>query len=572
MQEINPDPCNRDPFRVLAVVVLYKIQPNESVAFKTLQDAILTLSPEGTDIQVLLYDNSPRERNPATFEKGVQYVVAQKNGGLAAAYNYALEIAREEDITWLLTLDQDTALPLDFLSRLKRYALANVSRLDVAAIVPRLEDGTRSLSPVIRRPWGISHLNRDLVGIAPYKVGAVNSGSLFRVSALRQIGGFSRYFWLDQLDADVFRKIHLHGKYVYIAGDIHLKHELSILHEESISPERFRNYLLAESAYLDLYGTLMERTMLSVRLLGRLVKQRMRKAPQDVRQLTKYALQRRVFLSRKRRIGEWRAEMGRRLQGLEPDQEELTGVSGRPPVSVCMAAYNGERYILDQLKSILIQLDDTDEIVVVDDGSTDATCELISALGDPRIRLIRHVRNLGMLQTFEDALRSASNGILFLSDQDDLWVRDKIDTVRQAFIDHPQITLVVTDSSLMNADGTVFLASYLGKYGRFRPGFFSNLFRNRYGAHNTAFRACILSKLLPFPRKRGILHDHWIGLRHSLEYGDAYFIDRPLTLSRRHDRTVTGRKHRSILEKMLIRGALIQALWNFRIQEWAKRI
>jgi glycosyltransferase involved in cell wall biosynthesis len=572
MPETHPDPCSRDSLRILAVIVLYKIQPDESVAFRTLQNAILTLSSEDADIQVLIYDNSPGERTQTAFAKGVRYVAAQKNLGLAAAYNYALEIAKEEDSTWLLTLDHDTALPLDFLSRLKEYALANVSRLDVAAIVPRLKDGARSLSPVIARQWGVSYLHRDLVGIAPYKVGAVNSGSLFRVNVLRQIGGFSKYFWLDQLDADVFRKIHLHGKYVYIAGDIHLKHELSILHEESIGPERFRNYLLAESAFLDLYGSLIERTMHSLRLLGRLGKQKMRKAPQSVRQLTKYALQRRIFLSRKRRIGDWRAEMEQRFEGLERDQEELAVASGRPPVSVCMAAYNGERYIVDQLKSILIQLDDADEIVVVDDASTDSTSKLISGLGDPRIKLIQHACNLGMLQTFEDALRSASNGILFLSDQDDLWVSDKINTVRQAFIDHPEVTLVVTDSSLMNTDGTVFLASYLGKYGRFRNGFFANLFRNRYGGHNMAFRASILSKLLPFPRRRGILHDHWIGLRHSLEYGDACFIDRPLTLSRRHDQTVTGRRRASILEKIFIRGVLIRALWNFRVQEWAKRI
>ena len=572
MPEKYPDSCSRNSFHILAVIVLYKTQPDDSVAFRTLQNAILTLSSEDADIQVLLYDNSLGERTPTALAKGVRYVAAQKNLGLAAAYNYALKIATEEGITWLLTLDQDSALPLDFLSRLKRHALANVSRFDVAAIVPRLQDGARNLSPVIARQWGVSYLNRDLVGIAPYKVGAVNSGSLFRVNVLRQIGGFSKYFWLDQLDADVFRKIHLHGKYVYIAGDIHLKHELSILHEDSVTPERFRNYLLAESAFLDLYGTMIERTMYSLRLLGRLGKQRMRNAPPAVRQLTKYALQRRVFISRKRRIGDWEAEMEQRFEGLERDQEEQAVASGPPPVSVCMAAYNGERYIVDQLKSILIQLGDADEIVVVDDASTDATCESISALDDSRIKLIRHARNLGMLQTFEDALRSASNGILFLSDQDDLWVSDKINTVRQAFIDHPQVTLVVTDSSLMNADGTVFLASYLGKYGRFRPGFFPNLFRNRYGAHNMAFRACILSKVLPFPRRHGILHDHWIGLRHSLEYGDAYFIDRPLTLSRRHDRTVTGRKHVSILRKIFIRGALIQALWNFRIQEWAKRI
>lgn len=558
--------------RIFAVVVLYHTKPADARAFQSLQEARRHLSNGNLDLRILLYDNTPGGCDPGPLPDRVQYESARQNGGLAAAYNRALAIAQSENYVWLLTLDQDTALPADFLSELKRHALANACRLDVAAIVPRLVDGARYLSPVIARPWGVSYLHQDFVGIAPYEVGAMNSGSLFRVSALQQIGGFSRDFWLDQLDADVFRKIHLHGKYVYIAGDIHLKHELSILHEESINPERFENYLLAESAFVDLYGTPVERAALSLRLFGRLVKQQMRKAPKVVRQLTNYVLHRRVFLSRKRRIADWQTEVDRRLEGLGGNQHEPAGASGRPAVSVCMAAYNGERYIVHQLKSILVQLDEADEVVVVDDASKDATCELIRSLGDSRIRLIQHARNLGMLQTFEDALRSASNSILFMSDQDDLWVHDKIHTVRQAFIDHPHATLVVTDSSLMSADGTVFLTSYLGKYGPFRPGFFPNFFRNRYGAHNIALRARILSKLLPFPRSRGILHDHWIGLRHSLEYGDAYFIDRPMTLSRRHDNTVTGRRRVSLLKKLFIRWALIQAMWNFKVHRWAKRV
>lgn len=253
------------------------------------------------------------------------------------------------------------------------------------------------------------------------------------------------------------------------------------------------------------------------------------------------------------------------------DQPRETGRSQAdlemPAVSVCMAAYNGERYITAQLQSILVQLTDRDEIVVVDDGSTDGTRECVRACGDRRIRLIEHASNQGVSRTFEEALRRASNEILFLSDQDDLWVSDKIVTVRRAFFDHPEVTLVVTDSSLIHADGSMLLESYLGRYGPFRPGFWANLLRNRYGSHNMAMRTSILPRILPFPSKHGILHDHWIGLRHSLVFGDALFIDRPFTLSRRHENTCTGRKRSNVFDKILRRIHLLTALAEFSLRK-----
>jgi GT2 family glycosyltransferase len=562
---------SRDNFRILAVVVLYHTHPLESVAFQTLQRAIVAPSESKPAIEILLYDNSPSEHNevlPGNF----RYVAAPCNLGLSAAYSCALDLAIKEGHTWLLTLDQDTVLPEDFFTCLSEHIQANVSRMDVGAIVPRVADGDRSLSPVFAHPWGVKVLHQSFVGIAPYETSAVNSGSLFRVRALKQIGGFSRYFWLDQLDADVFRKLHLYGKFVYTAGNILLKHELSTLRAESINPVRFRNYLLAESAFLDLYGTPLERAVQCIRLLGRWTKLLLHRSPKCLRQLTVQAVASSILLSRRRRIHDWQTEMEVRIARLPNTCSHQVSAGKRLSVSVCMAAYNGERFIVEQLKSILCQLDDTDEIVVIDDASKDGTRALIRSLNDPRIRLFEHKQNLGISLTFEDALRYSSNDILFLSDQDDLWVPDKINTVRQAFIDNPHITMVVTDSSLISADGKTFLESYLGKYGPFRVGFFANLFRNRYGAHNTALRASIVSYLLPLPRKHEILHDHWIGLRHALCYGNAYFIDKPMTLSRRHDNTATGRKHISLFSRLSTRVWLLLALAEFKILKWAKRV
>jgi glycosyltransferase involved in cell wall biosynthesis len=245
---------------------------------------------------------------------------------------------------------------------------------------------------------------------------------------------------------------------------------------------------------------------------------------------------------------------------------------GRPGVSICMAAYNGERHIAAQLQSILVQLSDNDEVVVVDDGSTDGTRDRVRAFQDDRIRLIEHEHNQGMSHTFEDAMRSASNSIIFLSDQDDLWVSDKIATVIQAFSDHPRVTLIATDSSLIRADGSLLLESYFGRCGRFRPGLWANLVGNRYGSHCLAFRASILPEILPLPHNYDVLHDIWIGVRHSLSHGHTLYIDRPLTLSRRHETTATGRKPRSMLRKIRSRVHLLLALAEFSVRKiiWPK--
>jgi glycosyltransferase involved in cell wall biosynthesis len=248
------------------------------------------------------------------------------------------------------------------------------------------------------------------------------------------------------------------------------------------------------------------------------------------------------------------------------ETDGATGNIEQPSISICMAAYNGERYIIEQLQSILPQLSDRDEIVVVDDGSTDATRNRVRSLQDHRIRLIEHEHNRGMSHTFEDAIRNASKDIIFLSDQDDLWVPDKIATVLQAFLDNPHATLVATDSSLIRADGSMLLKSVFGQCGRFRPGLWANLLRNRYGGHCMAFRASIRPDILPLPHNWDVLHDIWIGVRHSLSHGRTVYIDRPLTLSRRHGNTATGIKPLSTLRRIRLRVHLLLALAEFSVR------
>src|SRR5438105_13869153 len=95
-------------------------------------------------------------------------------------------------------------------------------------------------------------------------------------------------------------------------------------------------------------------------------------------------------------------------------------------VSVCMAVYNGERFIEKQLTSILPQLNDLDELVISDNWSTDRTRELIAQFNDSRIKLITNIEFTHLIANFENALRNASGDVIFLADGDEICKPTKV--------------------------------------------------------------------------------------------------------------------------------------------------
>lgn len=206
--------------------------------------------------------------------------------------------------------------------------------------------------------------------------------------------------------------------------------------------------------------------------------------------------------------------------------------NGVMKISVCLAMYNGERYIASQIRSILDQLGPSDEIVVVDDCSRDESVQIVSALGDPRIRLIRNDTNLGILGTFERALRESAGDILFLSDQDDIWRSDKVERVVSIFASDPAITLVASDAQVIDDVGNVTTQSFFSQRGAFSAGLVHNLVKNKYLGCTMAFRRSMLGHFLPIPPDVP-MHDMWFGALNQI-YGRTIFIDQPLISYRRH--------------------------------------
>jgi glycosyltransferase involved in cell wall biosynthesis len=212
-------------------------------------------------------------------------------------------------------------------------------------------------------------------------------------------------------------------------------------------------------------------------------------------------------------------------------------------ISVCMAVFNGEPYLFEQLRSILAQLDDEDEVIIVSDCSRDGSVELIEKIGDPRVALYQNDANVGPAVSFERAITQAKGQYIFLSDQDDVWRPDKVRITRQIF-ESTGALAVVSDAQIVDAELNAMMSSLflLRSSG---PGFWRNLYRNGFVGCCMAFRSDARSFLIPFPAHVG-LHDEWIGLCSSIA-GNVIFCDHKLIDYRRHGENVSSLGHGSLI-------------------------
>jgi glycosyltransferase involved in cell wall biosynthesis len=208
-------------------------------------------------------------------------------------------------------------------------------------------------------------------------------------------------------------------------------------------------------------------------------------------------------------------------------------------LSVCIATYNGAKYISEQISSILPQLIGASELVLVDDASSDETIAIVEGFHDDRIRVIKQTRNLGVVKTFERAISEAAGDVIFLSDQDDIWHPDKIATMMEAFAKDPETTLVLSNGILIDSHGRL-LSQRLYEVDRFLSGVLANLVKNKYQGSTMAFRRKILAAALPFPD--GIpMHDWWIGMVNAI-IGRTVYLPQLLLFYRRHNGNVTSRR------------------------------
>lgn len=229
-------------------------------------------------------------------------------------------------------------------------------------------------------------------------------------------------------------------------------------------------------------------------------------------------------------------------------------------ISVALCTYNGEKYISKQLNSILNQEDYfPDEIVVCDDISSDATLEILNKYQKkyPAVfKIIANEINLGSNKNFEKAISLCTGDYIFLSDQDDLWKKDKIKKILAVFKQNPLSEAVFSNADLIDKDDkllstlTIWDSVFFFEKELIKPIDFIDVIAKN-GNIITGATLCIKKQvkefIFPFPT--AIFHDEWIAslvaLRNTISYSTENLIS-----YRIHDKQQVGMKNRNKLEKL----------------------
>lgn len=213
-----------------------------------------------------------------------------------------------------------------------------------------------------------------------------------------------------------------------------------------------------------------------------------------------------------------------------------------------MATYNGEKYIREQIDSILPQLNNGDELIISDDGSTDNTLKIIETYNSNKIVLLHHRadRRLSTVhaivcKNFENALKHAKGDVIFLSDQDDIWMSNKISKTLPYFEEYDYI---ISDCYHITNNLIDFDSSHRGGISPF-SSFFSNVKKLGFQGCCSAFNRDLLITALPFPAEL-YMHDGWIGLL-ATTTAKVYFLDEKLIAYRIHSQAVTKQGNKNTL-------------------------
>lgn len=214
--------------------------------------------------------------------------------------------------------------------------------------------------------------------------------------------------------------------------------------------------------------------------------------------------------------------------------------------SVALACYNGEKYILEQLESILNQTIPPDEIVISDDNSTDDTFKIITEISKNskiKFQILKNINNHGVIGNFTNAIIHCSNEIIFTSDQDDIWNYKKAEIILNAFNSSDNILLVFSNGELVDENLNYLKTSIwdsvgINKYASKRGNWFNRCLNNYFVTGATmAFKKQLFLEALPIPS--GWLHDGWLACIAAAKDG-IYSCDEKLILYRQHSQNVVG--------------------------------
>lgn len=226
--------------------------------------------------------------------------------------------------------------------------------------------------------------------------------------------------------------------------------------------------------------------------------------------------------------------------------------------SVCMATYRGAAYVAEQIESILIQLGPNDELIIVDDASPDRTVEVVRTFDDSRLTLLEAPENQGYVKSFEQAVLASSGEVVFLADQDDVWMPGRLKLMVDALQNH---SVVATNFAVLGGGSR-------GSVPTLRASDSDHHFRNIFGTvigYRPYYGCCMAMTrkqaeiFAPVPPYLNESHDLWLALCGNVA-GSMTHLDEATLLRRLHDENVTPRGWRSLSAILRARLMIFRAM------------
>ena len=229
-------------------------------------------------------------------------------------------------------------------------------------------------------------------------------------------------------------------------------------------------------------------------------------------------------------------------------------------VGVVICTFNGVKYLLEQLESILKQTYLPDHIVISDDGSTDGTWDFLESWVSKQpgieVTIIRNEKQLGVLRNFEGAVSRITTDLIFCSDQDDIWFTDKVEVMIKVFEERKDVLLAHSDSLLIDMSGealglTLFDTLRLSKRERLAihngNAFDVLCRRNVVSGATLVFRRQLLQMAGPTPYN--YYPDEWLAII-AAGMGTVELIDRPMIKYRQHESNMVGATKKGLIEEL----------------------
>lgn len=219
-------------------------------------------------------------------------------------------------------------------------------------------------------------------------------------------------------------------------------------------------------------------------------------------------------------------------------------------ISVALCTYNASKYLIEQLESILNQTKSVDEIIICDDNSKDSTHELLEQYKSQYPDLFKIFINkiqLGSIKNFEKAIQKCTGDVIFLSDQDDLWISNKVEKIVSIFNHNLNINCIATNGNIIDEnsiidDQILTVWEVPGLLNSQNLDYFTMIscFNNFATGATMAFKSSIIDNIVPFPNpKHEIHHDEWIALKTSKD-NSFYFLNDKLISYRVHSSQQVG--------------------------------